>query len=123
MKEERKMSVVLFPLKLMTTILLFILKMVFSLLSFLAVAISLPFVMVADLLGTLLSLITTLGVLAMIICWCSGNIDGKTLLVVSFIMGILIALLFAAESIAEYISDRFNDVTFFIEGLIDNIWL
>lgn len=117
------MSVVLFPLKLMTTILLFILKMVFSLLSFLAVAISLPFVMVADLLGTLLSLITTLGVLAMIICWCSGNIDGKTLLVVSFIMGILIALLFAAESIAEYISDRFNDVTFFIEGLIDNIWL
>ena len=85
------MTTVLFPLKLIATIVLFILKISFSILSFLALAFSFPFVLLSDLLGGLIALISAVGLGAMLLCWCFGSFDGKTLLIITFFTGLLSA--------------------------------
>lgn len=115
-------AIVLFPLKLIGTIILFILKMIFSLASFLVVAFSLPFVKLAELLGGLLLLITSVGLGAMLLCWYSGSLDGKTVLIVAFTFGLISALLFAAEAIAEFICDKIDDLLFLFDSLIEDMW-
>ena len=115
-------AIVLFPLKFIGTIILFILKMIFSLASFLVVAFSLPFVKLAEIVGGLLLLITSVGLGAMLLCWYSGSLDGKTVLIVAFTFGLISALLFAAEAIAEYICDKIDDLLFLFDSLIDDMW-
>ena len=116
-------AIALFPLKLIATIILFTLKIVFSSASFLVVAFSLPFVKLAELLGGLLLLITSVGLGAMLICWHSGSLDGKTMLIVAFTFGLISALLFAAEAIAEFICDKIDDLIFLFDTLIEDMWI
>lgn len=115
-------AIALFPLKLIATVILYLIKIVFSTVSFLVFAFSLPFVKLAEILGGLLLLITSVGIGAMLLCWYFGSVDGKTVLVVGCTFGLVSALLFASEDIAGFIYDKLEDASFFIDDLIEDMW-
>ncbi len=116
------LKIILFPLKLTATIILFILKIVFTAASFLVQAFSLPFVHLADMVGAFLLILTSACIGIMLLCWYFGSLDGKTVLIVGFTFGLISGLLFAVEYIALFISGKMDDAAFFCEGLIEDIW-
>lgn len=116
------LAILLFPLKLTATIILFILKIVFSAASFLVLAFSLPFVMLAEMVGGLLLLFTSVSLGAMLLCWYFGSFDGKTVLIVAFFLGLISTLLLAAEAIAEFICGKMDDIALLCDSLIGDMW-
>lgn len=116
------MVVVLLPFKLIATVVLYILKIVFKTISFIVFGCSLPFVLLSDIIGTILGLISAVGLAGMFICWRFGDLDGKTVLICAFTFGILSALFLAAEDIAAAIEEKLSDASDFFGYLIADMW-
>lgn len=117
------LKILLFPFKIIATIILFILKLTANLLSFLVFGGSLPFIKLADIIGGLIGLIDTVGLAAMLLCWHFGDLDGITVLIASITLGILSALFLAAEDIAMFIEDILDSAADFFVELIENMWI
>lgn len=117
------MVIVLFPLKIIATIILFVLKVTLNAAAFIVFAFSLPFVYLSEILGGFLAILAAVGVGAMLLCWRFGDLDGKTVLIVTFSLGLLSALLMAAEEITEFIEDKLASVSEFFSDLIEDMWL
>lgn len=120
---EKDMLIVLFPLKIIATIILFVLKVTLNAAAFIVFAFSLPFVYLSEILGGFLAILAAVGVGAMLLCWRFGDLDGKTVLIVTFSLGLLSALLMAAEEITEFIEDKLASVSEFFSDLIEDMWL
>lgn len=115
------MAVALFPFKAIATIVLFVLKTVFHILSFVVLGCSLPFVLLSEMLGSLLGVFSALCLGAMLFAWRFGDLDGKTVLLCSFALGLMSALFFAAEEIAAAIELKLECASEFFGDLISDI--
>ena len=116
------MAVALLPIKAIATLVLFVLKTIFHLLSFLVLGFSLPFVLLSEALGSLLGIFSAVCLAAMLYAWRFGDLDGKTVLLCSFALGLLSALFFAAEEIAAAIEEKLSATSEFFGDLISDMW-
>ena len=116
------MAIILLPFKLLATIILFVLKIAFGAVAFIAYAIAIPFVMLSEIFGSLLAVFSALGVGAMILCWRFGDLDGKTVIIAALVLGMLCALLFTAETFAAAIEEKLSSASDFFGDLIEDIW-
>lgn len=116
------MAVVLFPIKAIATIVLFVLKTVFHILSFVVLGCSLPFVLLSEMLGSLLGVFSALCLGAMLFAWRFGDLEGKYIIGCAAILGLLSALFFAAEEIAAAIELKLESASEFFGDLITDMW-
>ena len=116
------MVVILFPLKATATIVLFFLKTLFNLLSYIVLGCSLPFVLLSEWLGSLIGVLSGLCLIAMLFAWRFGDLEGKYVIGCTAILGLLSALFFAAEEIATAIQCKLDSVSDFFGDLISDIW-
>ena len=116
------MKVILFPLKTAATFVLFILKTVFNVTSFLVLGCSLPFVLLSEVLGSLIGFFSALGLAVMLFAWRFGDLEGKYVIGCTAILGLLSALFFAAEEIAAAIQCKLESASEFFGDLISDMW-
>lgn len=116
------MAVALFPLKLIATVVLFILKSIFQILSFIVLGCSLPFVLLSKVLGSLIGVFSALGLAVMLFAWRFGDLEGKYVIGCAAILGLLSALFFAAEEIAAAIEIKLESASEFFGDLILDMW-
>ena len=91
-------------------------------LSFVVLGCSLPFIWLSGLIGELIGIIATLGLAAMLLCWYFGDLDGKTVLITTFSLGIISALFLASEQIAAAIENALLAISEFFSELIGYMW-
>ena len=78
---------------------------------------SIPFMILSEIFGYLLGMISALGLVTILFAWRFGDLEGKHVIGCTAILGLLSALFFAAEEIAAAIQCKLERVSEFFADL------
>lgn len=116
------MSIALFPLKIIATIVLFLIKAVIKTANFIIVLILTPLEILGDWLGIIFGVMSAIGVIGLILVYLNGDISFMLMIGMFFGLGVIEFILIAPDLIIDFLSDRADDLCFFLDDIMDCIW-
>lgn len=119
---EKDMAIVLFPLKIIATIILFLIKAVIKTANFLIVLILTPLEILGDFLSVIFGIMIAIAVFGLILTYLKGDISLTLMIGVFLGCGVIEFILIAPDLIIEFLSDRAEDLCFFLDDINEAMW-
>lgn len=116
------MGVLLIPFKLVISIVCFVLKIVFKLLSLAILVVFTPFVLVATYIGVWFSGLSVIGIIAAWVSYKTGTMDLSASWTITIFSLMFSALLLFSSDICDFLRDKADDISDFFGDIAEEIW-
>ncbi len=117
------MAIVLFPLKIIATIIIFLVIAVIKIVNFIIVLILTPLEILGDWLRWIFGIMTAAAVIGLIYIYLNGNISLMMMIGTLLGCGIIDFIFMAPELIMDFLSDRAEDICSFLDDIREDMWL
>lgn len=116
------MAIILFPLKIIATIVMFLIMSVIKTANFIIVLILTPLEILSSFLSVIFGIMAAIGVIGLILAYLNGDISFVLMIGMFFGCGVIEFILIAPELIMDFLSDRAEALCFFLDDIKENMW-
>lgn len=114
---------ILFPFKIIATIIIFLLEAAIKIANLIIVLILSPLEILGFWLRLFFGIMTAVAVIGLILVYLNGEINLMLMIGTLFGCGVIDLILMAPELIMDFLSDKTEDLCFFLDDIREDMWI
>lgn len=114
---------ILFPFKIIATIIIFLLEAAIKIGNLIIVLILSPLEIIGFWLRLIFGVMTAVAVIGLILVYLNGEISLMLMIGTLFGCGVIDLILMAPELIMDFLSDKTEDLCFFLDDIREDMWI